>query len=88
MTALVSAARSGIGLAALPSTIGDTDNELIRVLGPIPNLRTKFYLLMHEDMKDTPRVRTLFDYFVDHVQDVQQILSGERREAGRLSSRT
>jgi hypothetical protein len=43
---------------------------------------------MHEDMKDTPRVRTLFDYFVDHVQDVQQILSGERREAGRLSSRT
>lgn len=88
MTALVSAARSGIGLAALPTTIGDTDNELIRVLGPIQNLRTKFYLLMHEDMKDTPRVRTLFDYFVDHVQDVQQILSGERREAGRLSSRT
>ena len=36
MTALLSAAKSGVGLAALPMTIGDNDPGLVRVLGPIP----------------------------------------------------
>ena len=84
MTALVSAARSGIGLAALPTTIGDDDSGLMRVLGPIPNLKTRFYLLIHEDMKDAPRVRTLFDYIVDNVHTVQRILSVRQSAAEAL----
>ena len=45
MTALLSAAKSGVGLAALPMTIGDNDPGLVRVLGPISGLTTNFYLL-------------------------------------------
>lgn len=88
MTSLVSAARSGVGVAALPATIGDADRELVRVLGPIPDLRTKFYLLIHEDMKTAPRVRILFDYLVDNVEEVQQVLVGSAGAGAAVSSRT
>src|SRR3974377_1748323 len=63
MTALLSAAKSGVGLTALPMTIGDSDTSLVLMLGPIPSLMTNFYLLMHEDMKTTRRGRASFDFF-------------------------
>lgn len=77
MTALLSAAKSGVGLAALPMTIGDSEPDLVRVLGPIPGLTTNFYLLIHEDMKTTPRVRALFDFFIEELDIVRSILAGE-----------
>ena len=77
MTALLSAAKSGVGLAALPMTIGDNDPGLVRVLGHIPGLTTNFYLLMHQDMKTTPRVRALFDFFIEELNIVRPILAGE-----------
>jgi len=76
-SALLSAAKSGVGLAALPMTIGDGDPSLVRVLGPIPGLTTNFYLLMHQDMKTTPRVRALFDFFIDELNIVRPILAGD-----------
>lgn len=77
LSALLSAAKSGVGLAALPITIGDGDRGLTRVLGPIPGLTTNFYLLMHQDMRTTPRVRALFDFFIDELNIVRPILSGD-----------
>jgi DNA-binding transcriptional LysR family regulator len=77
MTALRSAAKSGVGLAALPMTVGDGDPDLVRVLGPIPGLTTDFYLLMHSDMTSTPRVRALFDFFIEKLNIVRPILAGE-----------
>lgn len=77
VTALRSAAKSGVGLAALPMTVGDSDPDLVRLLGPIPGLTTNFYLLMHSDMKTTPRVRALFDFFIEEVNIVRPILTGE-----------
>jgi len=78
MTALLSAAKSGVGLTALPMTIGDSDTSLVLMLGPIPGLTTNFYLLMHEDMKTTPRVRALFDFFVEELNIVRPTLTGEK----------
>ena len=78
MAALLSAAKSGVGLTALPMTIGDSDTSLVLMLGPIPGLTTNFYLLMHEDMKTTPRVRALFDFFVEELNIVRPTLTGEK----------
>ena len=76
MTALLSS-KSGVGLAALPMTIGDNDPGLVRVLGPIPGLTTNFYLLIHQDMKTTPRACALFDFFIEELNIVRPILAGE-----------
>jgi DNA-binding transcriptional LysR family regulator len=80
MTSLRSAVKSGVGLAALPMAVGDSDPDLVRVLGPIRGLTTNFYLLMHADMKTTPRVRALFDFFIEELNIVRPMLTGESSE--------
>lgn len=77
MTALISTAKSGIGLAALPTIIGDNESDLARVLGPIPALTTHFYLLVHKDMKHSPRVMAFFDFLIDNLPKFRQLLSGK-----------
>lgn len=77
MTALRAAARSGAGLVSLPVTIGDSEPDLRRVFGPVEGLNTDFYLLIHEEMKKSQRVRALFDFIVDEIAIVRPILSGQ-----------
>ena len=76
IAALILAVKSGIAVAALPMIIGEGENDLVRVLGPVPDLTTKFYLLMHEDNKDTPRVRVLYEFILDNLKVVQTTLGG------------
>ncbi len=76
VTALISAVKSGAGLGALPVIVGDNDAGLVRVLGPLAELTTHFYLLIHEDMKKTPRVRAFFDFLIEEIQEVRTAVSG------------
>ncbi len=76
VAALIAAIKSGAGLGALPIIVGDNDADLVRVLGPLPELTTHFYLLIHEDMKTTPRVRSFFDFLIEEIQDVRAAVSG------------
>ena len=76
VAALISAIKSGAGVGALPIVMGDNDAHLVRVLGPLTDLTTHFYLLIHEDMKTTPRVRAFFDFLIDELQDVRAAISG------------
>src|SRR5688572_15397221 len=46
---LVYAVKSGIGLAPLPTALGDAEGDLVRVLGPIPELARSWRLLTHPD---------------------------------------
>src|SRR5215211_5226575 len=70
------AVKTGIGLAPLPLIVGENESDLVRLLGPLSDLTTQFYLLMHQDMKRTPRVRALFDFIVNEVKSVRAILEG------------
>jgi DNA-binding transcriptional LysR family regulator len=70
------AVKSGIGLAPLPLIVGENESDLVRLLGPLPGLNTRFYLLMHQNMKRTPRVRAFFDFIVDEIKEVRAILEG------------
>ena len=49
------------GLAALLAFQGDSESELVRVIDNI-DLVTPYYLLMHRDMQQTPRVRAFADF--------------------------
>ena len=71
------AVKSGIGIAPLPVIVGENESDLLRLLGPLPDLTTQFYLLMHQDFKRTPRVRAFFDFLVDEVKSVRSILEGK-----------
>lgn len=74
LPALLQAIKSGAGVGTLPIIVGDAEGDLVRLSGPIPNLATGFYLLMHEDMKTTPRVRAFFDFVVEEIATIREIL--------------
>lgn len=73
---LVYSAKSGIGLAALPTALGAAEPDLVRVMGPIPELARIWRLLTTPELRRTPRVAALFDYLVDEIDALRPIITG------------
>lgn len=59
---LLAAVRAGAGLAVLPSFVADRDPELVRCLEPVPGEESPLWLLTHERLRHTPRVRAVMDF--------------------------
>jgi DNA-binding transcriptional LysR family regulator len=73
---LVSSAKAGLGLAPLPTALGDAEPDLERVLGPIPELTRSWRILTTRELRRTPRVSALFDFLVGEVESLRPILTG------------
>jgi DNA-binding transcriptional LysR family regulator len=73
---LILAVRSGAGLAALLAFQGDGESDLVRVIDNI-DLVTPYYLLMHRDMQNTPRVRAFADFVASEIKRFRAMVSGE-----------
>jgi DNA-binding transcriptional LysR family regulator len=73
---LVYAVKSGVGLGPLPTAIGDDQDDLVRVLGPIPELARSWRLLTHPDLRRTPRVAAFFDFIIAEREALKSILTG------------
>lgn len=73
---LVSAAKSGIGVASLPTALGDAESDLVQVLGPVQALQRSWRLLTHPDLRRTPRVAAFFDFVSDELPALRPILTG------------
>jgi DNA-binding transcriptional LysR family regulator len=74
--ALVSSTKAGVGVAALPIALGDAEPELIRVLGPIPELTRAWRVLAHPDARQLPRVAAFFDFVASEADALGPILTG------------
>jgi DNA-binding transcriptional LysR family regulator len=77
MLAMQLAVKSGAGLAPMPVIVGEKDEALVRVFGPVKEITTPFFLLMHADMKRTPRVRAFFDFMIEELPRLRALLSGK-----------
>jgi DNA-binding transcriptional LysR family regulator len=64
---LLSSVRAGVGLAALPSFVADRDPDLIRCLPPKPDDEISLWLVTHERLRHTPRVRAVMDFLGDRL---------------------
>ena len=73
---LVYAVKSGIGLAPLPTALGDNEPDLVRVLGPIPELARIWRVLAHPDTRSTPRVSAFFDFIAQEGDALRSIFTG------------
>lgn len=73
------AAGAGLGLAYIPCITGDADPGLARVPGSIPIPARDVWVLTHEDLRETARMRA----FRDAVSDV--LRSARDRLEGRIS---
>ncbi len=73
---LVYAVKSGVGIAPLPTALGDAEEDLVRVLGPVPELARIWRLLTTRELRHTPRVAAFFDFMVDEIDTLRPILTG------------
>ena len=73
---LVYAVKSGVGLGPLPTALGDAEQDLVRVLGPISELARSWRLLTHTDLRRTPRISAFFDFIVEERESLKSILTG------------
>jgi DNA-binding transcriptional LysR family regulator len=70
----VHAAKSGIGVAPLPTLMADNEKDLVRVLGPIPELARSWRLLTRPDIRRTPRISAFFDFIIAERVALKRIL--------------
>jgi DNA-binding transcriptional LysR family regulator len=73
---LVSAAKSGVGVAPLPTALGDAEADLVQVLPPVPGLQRNWRLLTHPALRQTARVSAFFDFVNDELPSLRPILTG------------
>ncbi len=77
LAALLHGARGGHGIAALPHFLGAGDPALAPVAAaPCPTLRP-IWLVMHPDVRRSPRVRTVADALLSVFSEAAGLLSGE-----------
>lgn len=63
-TGLMSAVRSGLGIAVLPCIVADTQPDLVRCLPP-GKPRSTLWLVTHERVRHAPHVRAVMDVLGD-----------------------
>jgi len=78
---LLSGVRSGFGVAVLPCIVGDSDPELVRCLPPRDDHDRILWLLTHERVRHTPRVRTVIDFLYERLSRHIRDLEGKRAAA-------
>jgi DNA-binding transcriptional LysR family regulator len=73
---LVHSARSGVGVAALRTALGDAEPDLVRVLGPIPELTRAWRLLTSAELRPTHRVSAFFEFVLGELEALRPVLTG------------
>lgn len=75
----LTAAKDGIGLALLPCYLADAERELARLLGPIDDLTTELWLITHQDLRATARVRAFMDHVGEALVRQRTMFAGRSR---------
>ncbi len=76
LVGILSAIRSGMGLAVLPCYLADSDPEIVQLSDPIPELEFGLWFLMHPDLRGVVRVHALMDFLTEAVRDQKARLAG------------
>jgi DNA-binding transcriptional LysR family regulator len=64
------AVKSSVGIAPLPVPLADGEQDLVRLLGPLPELNYPTYLFTHRDLRKVPRIAAFFDYCASRLRPV------------------
>ncbi len=70
------AAADGAGLLLMPCVYGDAHPELVRLRGPIDGLGYDLWVLTHEDLARTARVRAFLRHVGEYFDERRGALSG------------
>ncbi|MCK2053621.1 LysR family transcriptional regulator [Methylobacterium sp. 37f] len=82
---LLAALRAGFGIGYCQDGIGRRDPDLVPVLPEIVLAEVGIWLVMHEDLRTTRRIRALFDHLAGGLK---AYLDGPERDVSRRSPRS
>ena len=80
-TGLLSAIRSGFGIAVLPCIVADAEPDLIQCVPPRDDHNRSLWLLTHERVRHTPRVRLVIDFLYERLMRHVRMLDEKRAAA-------
>ena len=72
------AIKPGAGIAPLPAVYAAADEELVCVLGPLPELNYPMFLLTHRGLRKMPRVNAVFEFCLSQLKSV--LMRGEMKK--------
>ncbi|MXN65122.1 LysR family transcriptional regulator [Stappia sp. GBMRC 2046] len=70
------AARAGAGVAVLPCYLADDDSVLRRIGTPVPELAVDLWILTHQDLRKTARIRAFTDFMFEAISSRRDRLAG------------
>ena len=76
---MLSAIRSGLGIAVLPAIVADAEPDLVQCTPPRDDHGRTMWLVTHERVRKTPRVRAVIDFLYERL--MQHIRTLEARQA-------
>jgi molybdate transport repressor ModE-like protein len=82
MLGVLAAVKSGAGLAPLPMLLGSSEEGVEPVLHSIPEIDSKLYLVIHADLRHTPRVRAFCDFVVAEIARLRPLITGSANQLG------
>ncbi|MBN14475.1 MAG: LysR family transcriptional regulator [Pelagibacterium sp.] len=68
---------AGTGITVLPCFIGDVDPRLSRIRGPIPDLASHQWLILHHEERHSPPVRTLANRIARLMRGHANLFAGD-----------
>jgi DNA-binding transcriptional LysR family regulator len=71
------AAEAGLGLAALPCYLGDTSSRLVCVHAPVKAMETALWILTHDDLRHTARIRAFTEFAANAFARHRPLLEGK-----------
>lgn len=77
--ALLDACENGLGIAALPCFLGDQSGKLVRLTEPIKEMENALWILTHEDLRRTARVRAFTEHLSKGLRKDKHLLEGKQR---------
>ena len=86
MLGVLAAVKSGAGLAPLPILLGGGEEDLEPLLGPIPEIESKIYIVMHSDLRRTARVRAFCDFVAAEIGQFRPMLFGDSKKGNPRST--
>lgn len=78
---MIEAVRAGIGVMAIPCIHGEAEPQLERLTDVIDNFGMDLWVLSHEDLRHTARVRRFVDHMSNAFEHKQEALGGHSTAA-------
>lgn len=76
VAAVIAATKAGIGLAPLPCGLADPEPDLVRIAELPETFTLDLWLLTHEDLRRTARIRAFLDFLAEALAKEALLLEG------------